>query len=270
MTTALISLALLAVVLPVVGHFRARHAKLEQVGWTGHPAWVSIAVVSMVASLVSAGVEQARMPMVTIRGGLLTVALVVSGGWMLLRRRPRMESAQPILLGLVVVLLSASLIEPPSPQSPDLGSPWFVLHFLLIFLGYGGMALSFAVSALFLVVRRRLKSKQLAQIARMPSLDVLDLLNFRSQSLGFVALTAGIAMGLALALSGPGVRGVGDLTVWGSLAVWMWYAAGLHARLVLGWRGRTGAVFGLVGFGGLGLILSIASLLLGGWHGAPI
>ena len=169
-----------------------------------------------------------------------------------------------------MLLLTAALMEPPSPQQPDLASPWFVLHFVLIFLGYGGMALSFAVSALFLMVRRRLKNKQLKEIARLPSLDTLDMLNFRSQALGFVALTAGIAMGVALAMSGPGTRGVGDLTVWGSLAVWLWYAAGLHARLVLGWRGRTGAVFGLIGFGGLGVILIVAAILLGGWHGAPI
>jgi len=208
--------------------------------------------------------------MVTIRGGLLTVALMVSGGWMLLRRRPRMESAGAILLWLTIVLLACAVMEPPSPQRPDLTSPWFVFHFVLIFLGYAGMAVSFALSALFLVVRRRLKQKRLTEIARLPSLDNLDLMNFRTQALGFVALTAGIAMGVALALNGPGTRGVGDLTVWGSVTVWLWYAAGLHARLVLGWRGRMGAVFGVVGFGGLGVVLVVAALLLGGWHGSTI
>jgi ABC-type uncharacterized transport system permease subunit len=269
MTTALISVALAAVILPVVGQSQARRSDTRS-AWAEHPAWLVGAAAAMAAALLSSGVEEQRMPMITIRGGLLTVTLLVTGGWMVLRRRPRMASADAILHGLTVVLLGAALMEPPSPQQPDLGSPWFILHFVLIFVGYAGMALSFAASALFLVVRRRLKNKNLKEIGRLPSLDNLDTLNFRTQALGFVALTAGIAMGVALAINGPGTRGVGDLTVWGSLAVWLWYAGGLHARLVLGWRGRTAAVFGLVGFGGLGVILCVAAVLMGGWHGAPI
>ena len=158
-------------------------------------------------------------------------------------------------------------MDPPAPASAGVDTPWFALHFGLIFLGYGGMALSFVVSAMFLVVRRRLKTKQLADIGSLPTLDSLDLLNFRATALGFVALTAGIAMGAFLLVESKGGRAAGDLTVWGSVAVWLWYAAGLHARLMLGWRGRLAAIFGVVGFGGLGLVLLIAGVLLGGWHG---
>jgi ABC-type uncharacterized transport system permease subunit len=148
------------------------------------------------------------------------------------------------------------------------GTPYFSVHFALVFLGLGGFALSFALSALFLFQRRRLKQKDLKNIGELPSLDTLDGLNFQTQCLGFVALTAGIAMGVFLVSQTDGNRGVDDITVWGTCAVWIWYAAGLHARVVLGWRGRTAAIFGVVGFGGLGLVLTVATVVLGGWHGA--
>ena len=99
-------------------------------------------------------------------------------------------------------------------------------------------------------------------------MEVLDGLNFRTQGFGFVALTAGIAMGIVLGIERTGSVSVGDITIWGSAAVWVWYAAGLHGRLLGGWRGRTAAVFGVVGFGAVSLIIGIAVMLVGSWHGA--
>jgi len=266
MTTVLIFMALLGFLVPLAGRMLARRRE-QPVGWAGHGAWSPLAAGLVLTALLSVGWEAKQLPMVTIRGGLLTVAFLVVSGWVLLRRLPRMNAARDILSWLTVVLLCASVMDPPAPAEAAIDTPWFIVHFGLIFLGFGGMALSFVVSAMFLVVRRRLKNRQLEGISLLPSLDSLDLLNFRAQSLGFVALTAGIAMGAFLLLESQGGRAAGDLTVWGSIAVWLWYAAGLHARLVLGWRGRMGAVFGVVGFGGLGAILGVASILLGGWHG---
>ena len=179
-----------------------------------------------------------------------------------------MEAAGAILLSLAMVLLTASLVEPPGVVGPITESPFFTLHFGLIFLGLAGFALSFALSALFLIERRRLKRKLLEGLGELPSLDTLDRLNFQTQGLGFVALTVGIAMGIVLSLAGTGGRaGLGDLTVWGTGAIWLWYAAGLYARLFVGWRGRMAAVFGVIGFGGLGVVLVVATVLLGAWHG---
>lgn len=267
MTTILIIAALAAFLIPLLGRAVARRRGAEM-GWAGNRLWAPLAALLVGAALVGAGMEAARLPMVTIRGGLLTVALLVVCGWVLLRRQPQMDAARDILSALTIVLLLASLMDPPAPAESVIDTPWGILHFGFIFLGAGGMALSFVVSAMFLIVRRRLKNKQLEGIGRLPNLDALDLLNFRAQALGFVVWTAGIAMGAFLLVESQGGRAAGGLTVWGSLAVWVWCAAGLHARLVLGWRGRMGAIFGLVGFGGLGVILTLAGVLMGGWHGA--
>ena len=34
-----------------------------------------------------------------------------------------------------------------------------------------------------------------------------------------------------------------------------------------GWRGRTAAVFGVIGFGAASVIIAIAAMLVGSWHG---
>ncbi len=236
--------------------------------WAEAALWHPVASASMLLGLIVSGMEQGGPPMGTVPGGLLTLAFVVSVAWLVLRRRERMEMTGQILTSLMVVLIVASLIDVPNEANSIQTSPFFVLHFGLIFLGLGGFAVSFALSILFLIQRRRLKAKKLRGIQELPSMDVLDRLNVKTQGLGFVALTAGIAMGVFLAVERNSDIRMGDLTVWGSAAVWVWYAAGLHARLVGGWHGRSAAIFGTVGFGAVSLILAVAAVMVGSWHGA--
>ena len=259
--------ALLALTVPVVA-FRYRLRATPAGRWTSTDVWDLVANAAMLVGLVLLGIQQGGAPMGTVPGGLLTLAFVVSVAWLVLKRRDRMEMTGQILTSLMAVLIIASLFDVPGDTGSIQTSPFFVLHFGLIFLGMGGFAVSFALSMLFLIQRRRLKTKQLRGIEKLPSMDVLDRLNVRTQGLGFVALTAGIAMGVFLTLERNSDIRLDDLTVWGSAVVWVWYAAGLHARLVGGWHGRSAAIFGTVGFGAVSLLLAVAAVVAGSWHGA--
>jgi ABC-type transport system involved in cytochrome c biogenesis permease subunit len=86
-------------------------------------------------------------------------------------------------------------------------------------------------------------------------------------ALGFVSLTAGMGVGYLSIAAHPEDRLVPDVTIYTTLAIWIWYAAGLHMRLVAGWRGRLAAIFGVVGFSALGFLVGLAMLMLNGWHG---
>jgi len=267
MTMALPVLALAALLIPMFWRGFAR--KTGAIPAIAKSAlWVYAGILFLMLGLVVSSVEQGGLSMVTVQGGLQTLALMVAIGWALIRTNERMEAAGVILSSLAGVLIVASLVEPPGAVIGGLGGPFFGLHFGLIFLGLGGFAVSFAFSALFLLQRRRLKTKKLEGIQELPSMEVLDRLNFRTQGFGFVALTAGIAMGILLAVERSGGVRIGDLTIWGTAVVWLWYAAGLHGRLLGGWRGRTAAVFGVVGFGAVSTIIGTAVILVGSWHGA--
>ena len=267
MISVLSIVALLALTVPAMAS-RYSH-RMGAIGpWVSASFWDIIANAFMLAALVLSGVQQGGPPMGTVPGGLLTLAFVVSLAWLVLKRRERMEMTGQILTSLMAVLIVASLIDVPNDAVSIQTSPFFVLHFGLIFLGLGGFTVSFALSALFLIQRRRLKAKQLHGIQELPSMDVLDRLNVRTQGLGFVALTAGIAMGVFLAVERNSNIQWSDLTVGGSAAVWVWYAAGLHARLIGGWHGRSAAIFGTIGFGAVALILGVTAVVVGSWHGA--
>ena len=196
-------------------------------------------------------------------GGL---ALMVMLGSVYLRRLPRMEVLEHVLLPLSALLLGLGLIAPGQPLSGAPLSWWLPVHIGFMVLGLGGMAVTFSLSVLYLWVRRRLKAKKLAGIARLPSLAALDELNQRCMILGFVALTAGTASGALWVAAGSDIMVSSDATIYVTTAVWLWYALGLHLRMIAGYRGQIAAWFGVVGFAAISVLMLGASLLLHSFH----
>lgn len=145
-------------------------------------------------------------------------------------------------------------------------SPWLPVHLGLMVAGLGGFALSSSVGALYLYVRNRLKQKRIAGLARLPSLEVLDRMQFRAMLFGFTFLTLGIAVGGALASARLTGQWTFDPKVAFTATIWLWYAVALQVRLVAGWRGRLSALFSIVGFAGMIFSLVGLNFLIGGFH----
>lgn len=198
---------------------------------------------------------------------LAGLALLLMLGNLYLQRWPRMEALEGVLLPLSGLLLGMSLIAPGDATGAPL-SWWLSAHIGFTVLGFGGLALTFSLSVLYLWVRRRLKEKKLVGIGRLPSLGALDTLNQQCMVLGFVCLTAGMASGLLwAALDEVAMARFAGSTVYATLALWLWYAVGLYLRLIAGYRGQTAAWVGVVGFGGVSLIMLSATLVLNSFHG---
>lgn len=230
------------------------------------PLWAAAGLPFHLAALGWEWATIGGLPFASMRWGLAALSLWVVLGFGFFSRRPRMSTLGALLLGLGVVLLTVAQLAPGADGDPAIPGAWFIAHFALILSGLAGLAVSFGLSALFLVVRDRLKKKRLRGIGRLPSLERLDQLNYRAMAIGFVALTAGMAVGGMWAATHPGAGMGSDITVWGTVLVWLWYAAGLHVRLVSGWRGRLAAIFGVGGFVGLSALFVVAGLVLRGWH----
>jgi ABC-type uncharacterized transport system permease subunit len=215
------------------------------------------------------------MVVIALEGPQSTPHLVLVGLAMLLMlsnqmvsRLPRMDALESVLLPLTAAMLVLGLLAPGTSGGVAPQSWWLPIHIGFMVLGFVGLAISFSLSVLYLWVRARLKRKKLVGIGRLPSLAALDDLNQKSMALGFIALTSGIVCGAlwAMGVSDGSLRF--DLTTWSTLAVWLWYAIGLQLRLISGYRGRIAALFGVLGFGGISLIMAIATLVFRSFHGA--
>jgi cytochrome c-type biogenesis protein CcsB len=81
-------------------------------------------------------------------------------------------------------------------------------------------------------------------LAKLPRQEILDDLSFRFVGFGFIVLGMMIAAGAIWANEAWGrYWGWDPIETW-SLVSWLVYAAYLHTRLTLGWKGRRSAWFG--------------------------
>lgn len=199
---------------------------------------------------------------------LSATALGIGISYVTVARR-NMRALGLLLAPLVLVTLGTSLVVPHRTVAAlaETGpSPWLPVHLGLMFAGIGGFGLSSAVGVVYLWARARLKRKNFHNMAKLPSLEVLDRIQFRAMLFGFLFLTLGIAAGGIWAAASLREAWEVDFKVWFTLLIWAWYAAALQVRLVAGRRGRWTALFSIVGFGGLIFSLVGLNFLLGGWH----
>jgi cytochrome c-type biogenesis protein CcsB len=126
---------------------------------------------------------------------------------------------------------------------------WLPVHVILLFIGDAAFALAAAVGIMYLIQERQLKQKKLgALFHRLPNIDVLDEINYRCLTIGFPLLTLGIITGAAWAQEAWGSYWSWDPKETWSLINWFFYAALLHGRLTVGWRGRRAAIWSIIGF----------------------
>lgn len=83
---------------------------------------------------------------------------------------------------------------------------------------------------------------------RLPSLDSLDGLMYKTACLAFAGLAMLLITGAIWANESWGRPWGFDSKETGALVAWLTYAAFLHTRIARGWKGRSSAYFAIVGF----------------------
>ncbi|MGH9373329.1 MAG: cytochrome C assembly family protein [Vicinamibacterales bacterium] len=165
-------------------------------------------------------------------------------------------------MGVLVAALLAGLYVIPaldpsvSPRPAVLSSPLFTLHVLAMLFAYASFALAFVVGITYGLLFKEIKAKHLGFFyARLPSLQVLDVMNGRAVTIGWIFLTFGIAIGgiwAAQVQSSPDPRvqamSLQDPKILVALVCWGVYSFALFARRAIGWTGRRAAWLSAVAF----------------------
>lgn len=171
----------------------------------------------------------------------------------------------------VVLVLSIKTIAGPAGLAqigPTLGGAWIWVHIALATVGIAAFVLNFAGAVMYILQERQLKAKRPgAFYYRLPALETLDRLTYRTLALGFPFLTVGLILGALWAGTAWGSVFAFDPLALSSFVAWAIYAATLAGRAAAGWHGRRAAYFAVVGFAALVLTLS-AGLFLPGRHGS--
>jgi cytochrome c-type biogenesis protein CcsB len=172
------------------------------------------------------------------------------------------------VLPVAVMLSLKATGARPGALAPALASAWIWIHIALAMVGIAAFVFNFAGALMYLLQERQLKTKRPgAFYYRLPSLQTLDRLTFRTLALGFPFLTTGLVLGLLWARAAWGSTFTFDPLAFFSFLAWVVYAGTLAGRAVAGWHGRRAAYFAIVGFAALVLTLG-AGLFLPGRHGS--
>ncbi len=113
----------------------------------------------------------------------------------------RQRSVGPFVLPFVLVLfLFAHLAPATTPSPPPARGTEFALHVTLNILAYAAFALSFVLSAIYLLQNHLLRDRRLGTVFwRFPALEVLERMSRSSAIVGMISLTIGIIFGFVWA-----------------------------------------------------------------------
>lgn len=213
--------------------------------------------------------EAGYTPVTNLHESLSFFAWALAGVFMLLDLQIRMQVMAAATATLVTVFMMFGSLMPMQTQdlNPVLDSFWLPIHVGLSFMGSAVFTVAFVAGILYLIQERMLKSKKFSALHyRLPSLETLDRVNYRCLKFGFPLMTMGIISGAVWAESAWGTYWSWDPKESWALITWFLYAALLHGRLTVGWRGRRAAVFAIIGFIFLLFTFLGVNLLLPGLH----
>jgi ABC-type transport system involved in cytochrome c biogenesis permease subunit len=161
----------------------------------------------------------------------------------------------PVIIGLQLIPVLHPGVE---RADPVLDSPWFWVHVSSLLFAYASFALAGVLGVTYMLQFKEIKKKHLGYFyTRLPSLQILDVMNSRAVTVGWVFLTFGVIVGAVwtaqartIAPDDPNLRAMSldDPKIFVALLTWGVYSFAVFARRTLGWTGRRAAWLSSVGF----------------------
>lgn len=227
-------------------------------GWTLHTL-----------ALILLGAERGRPPLESLPEAVSMAVWVVVLGTMWVERQSGLRVLGAFVLPIVTMLSISAVAQPLTlPVERALQGAWLWVHIALALIGIAAFVLNFAGAIMYLLQERQLRAKRPgAFYYRLPALETLDRLTYRTLALGFPFLTVGLMLGAVWARTAWGSVVTFDPLALLSAVAWAIYAATLAGRAAAGWHGRRAAYFSILGFAALVLTLG-AGLFIPGRHGA--
>jgi cytochrome c-type biogenesis protein CcsB len=208
-------------------------------------ALMILGFVLLLAGVIARGISNKHVPWGNMYEFSITGALAFTGAYLAaLRKYDLRWLGLFVSIGVLLTLGTAVtlLYRDSSPLVPALQSPWLVIHVVAAIIS-GGVFLLANVTAGAYLYLDRLESRgaRPAWLQRVPTLEVLDQLSYRLVAFVFPLWTFAVIAGAIWAEAAWGrYLGWDPKETW-AFITWVAYAAYLHARVTVGWRGRRAA-----------------------------
>lgn len=262
MATAFLPIALVAY---LVGVFLAGLSLIyhSEAARGGASSLFVVAWLAHVGAVLQQGRLTGQFPLSNVAEYLLLLGLAVMTLHLVIWFVWRVHAAGLLLPPLVALAGFIAMTLLSADATPRAGRPegLFLFHTTVSTLGMATLCVALAMSLIFLIQDRALKSHRTMRVLeRLPSLDRCDQIGFQALVIGFVLLTVGIVTGLIVNASVhdriwvPGAKQLFPMLAWAVFAVVLAgrYRAGLRGRTSAYWT-ITGVTLGLLSVVGMTL-----------------
>ncbi|MBU3642536.1 MAG: c-type cytochrome biogenesis protein CcsB [Candidatus Nanopelagicaceae bacterium] len=208
-------------------------------------ALMILGTVILFGGVVARGLSASRVPWSNMYEFSITGALAFSLAYLLtLRKYDLRWLGLPVSIFVLLVLGTAVTIlyRPSAPLVPALKSTWLVIHVSAAIISGGVFFLANVISGMYLwldSIEKRGGRNPWAK--RLPDLETLDQLAYRLVAFVFPLWTFSVIAGAIWAEHAWGRYWGWDPKETWAFITWVAYAAYLHARVTVGWRGRKAA-----------------------------
>ncbi|NBO16103.1 MAG: c-type cytochrome biogenesis protein CcsB [Actinobacteria bacterium] len=219
-------------------------SKTERIGRLGS-AFMLIATLLLFAGVIFRGISANRVPWGNMYEFSITGALSFSIAYLFALAKYKMRwLALPASISILITLGTAVtlLYRPSAPLVPALKSTWLVIHVSAAIISGGVFLLANFIAGTYLILDRyEQKGSRPIWLQKLPTLESLDNLSYRLIALVFPLWTFSVIAGAIWAEAAWGRYWGWDPKETWAFITWVAYAAYLHARVTVGWRGRKAA-----------------------------
>ncbi len=208
-------------------------------------ALMVLAFILLFVAVVARGLSNGHVPWGNMYEFSITGALTFTGAYLVALRKYDLRwlglfisLAALLTLGTAITLL----YRDSAPLVPALKSTWLIIHVVAAIISGGVFLLSNVIAGAYLYLDARERGAgRPAWATRLPALEVLDQLSFRLVAFVFPLWTFSVIAGAIWAESAWGRYWGWDPKETWAFITWVAYAAYLHARVTVGWKGRRAA-----------------------------
>jgi len=208
-------------------------------------AFMVLGFLLLLPGVVFRGISANRVPWGNMYEFSITGALAFSAAYLFALKKYKLRwLGLPVSLSVLLTLGTAVtlLYRPSAPLMPALKSPWLVIHVSAAIISGGVFLLANCIAATYLILDRyEQKGLRPVWAEKLPSLEALDNLSYRLVALVFPLWTFSVIGGAIWAEAAWGRYWGWDPKETWAFITWVAYAAYLHARVTIGWRGRKAA-----------------------------
>jgi cytochrome c-type biogenesis protein CcsB len=208
-------------------------------------AFMFLGFALLLPGVIFRGISANRVPWGNMYEFSITGALAFSAAYLFALKKYKLRwLGLPVALSVLLTLGTAVtlLYRPSAPLMPALKSPWLVIHVSAAIISGGVFLLANCIAATYLILDRyEQKGLRPVWAEKLPTLEALDNLSYRLVALVFPLWTFSVLAGAIWAEAAWGRDWGWDPQETWAFITWVAYAAYLHARVTIGWRGRKAA-----------------------------